>query len=558
MALATNRVPCPRPLDKPAAVGLLGLILAYHRTPLAFPRLGTQPLPAEFPAALAAVGAALTPEPDPELARQWGTTPAELVAATRFFVRHVLLTPDGDYYRWLGVHADADPETLRLHYRLLIRLCHPDRDPTHGYGPSVQLNQAYATLSDPDRRRQYDEGRCPAPLPPSWNEWAAPIQGLALPLRAFQPVRHRRPEVYRVAFGTLALFLISSALILRHLNQSPVSVPSGDPQPPPASQIISSSSLPPVSASVEENKANIAAAPREDRPSSTPPAETGPDLKALTVSPPPEPKPTGQKPAPLVQRAQKAEAQTNQQEPPIVLTKAPSAALGEGAQAEATRETREHSLPAPRQEALGGVAASQRASVALAAQEPPKTSEKAKVKRAEPEELKETKGGQKASAQPQVSAAPPSSESLEKRTALDNPARTLPSPRPLAPPPPPPTAAAQALLERLQAAYANQDASALAELFTPDAQVNEGRGQALIRARYADLFRRANGTALRFQDIEWRVLGPDRIQGQGRVVVRVRYRGESAWQAATARCTLTVVRGPKGDYRFARLQYHPD
>ena len=64
---------------------------------------------------------------------------------------------NGDCYSILGVPAAATTEEIRAAYRRLARQYHPDLNT----GPEAEtrmkeINQAYATLSDPERRRHYD------------------------------------------------------------------------------------------------------------------------------------------------------------------------------------------------------------------------------------------------------------------------------------------------------------------------------------------------------------------------------------------------------------------
>jgi len=62
------------------------------------------------------------------------------------------------YYELLQVTSNADAETIAAAYRSLIKRQHPDvsTDP-NANRISQKLNQAYATLSDPVRRRKYDD-----------------------------------------------------------------------------------------------------------------------------------------------------------------------------------------------------------------------------------------------------------------------------------------------------------------------------------------------------------------------------------------------------------------
>lgn len=59
-----------------------------------------------------------------------------------------------DYYSILGVNKDASPQELKKAYRKLAMKHHPDKG---GDGKKfAQINEAYDTLSDPQKRQQYD------------------------------------------------------------------------------------------------------------------------------------------------------------------------------------------------------------------------------------------------------------------------------------------------------------------------------------------------------------------------------------------------------------------
>lgn len=66
----------------------------------------------------------------------------------------------GDYYGLLGVTRTASPQEVRKAYLKLARRYHPDRhDGDHRATAEQQMqtiNEAWNTLSDPEKRRSYD------------------------------------------------------------------------------------------------------------------------------------------------------------------------------------------------------------------------------------------------------------------------------------------------------------------------------------------------------------------------------------------------------------------
>jgi len=61
-----------------------------------------------------------------------------------------------DYYCVLGVDDDAPMEVIKVAYRALAKSCHPDFLGQKGHNICILLNEAYAVLSDPDCRQQYN------------------------------------------------------------------------------------------------------------------------------------------------------------------------------------------------------------------------------------------------------------------------------------------------------------------------------------------------------------------------------------------------------------------
>ncbi|MBO2974554.1 J domain-containing protein [Burkholderia pseudomallei] len=62
------------------------------------------------------------------------------------------------HYDVLRVTRDAPPEVIRAAYKALSQTWHPDRNPSPDASAAMQaLNAAYAVLSDPARRADYDQ-----------------------------------------------------------------------------------------------------------------------------------------------------------------------------------------------------------------------------------------------------------------------------------------------------------------------------------------------------------------------------------------------------------------
>ncbi|MDD2920245.1 DnaJ domain-containing protein [Rhodoferax sp.] len=140
--------------------------------------------------------------------------------SARFFVRTVMLRPGVDFYTLLGVQQSFDAEVLREHYRLMIRMTHPDFVASGESWPAdaaARINQAHDVMVSAVKREGYratlDGARAwPAPRP---------VAAHGQRPRARVAVANGRWP----AFRTLA---VSAAVVLLALTALVMSWPSSD------------------------------------------------------------------------------------------------------------------------------------------------------------------------------------------------------------------------------------------------------------------------------------------------------------------------------------------
>lgn len=72
-----------------------------------------------------------------------------------------------DYYEFLQISPNAEPQTITRIYRFLASRLHPDNPETGDADKFRLLREAYETLSDPDRRAKYDANYNDAVPPPA-------------------------------------------------------------------------------------------------------------------------------------------------------------------------------------------------------------------------------------------------------------------------------------------------------------------------------------------------------------------------------------------------------
>lgn len=66
-----------------------------------------------------------------------------------------------DFYKELGISSSANPDEVKKAYRKLARDLHPDKNPGDSAAEErfKAVSEAHAVLSDPDKRKEYDEAR---------------------------------------------------------------------------------------------------------------------------------------------------------------------------------------------------------------------------------------------------------------------------------------------------------------------------------------------------------------------------------------------------------------
>ena len=92
-----------------------------------------------------------------------------------------------DYYQILGVSRDASPAAIKRAYRRLAKKYHPDLATEAAVPEFQELQNAFETLADTERRQRYDEtlGRSERNDPLSWSFVRSPAAGDLR--RPFQP-----------------------------------------------------------------------------------------------------------------------------------------------------------------------------------------------------------------------------------------------------------------------------------------------------------------------------------------------------------------------------------
>lgn len=84
---------------------------------------------------------------------------SESAEGTAAVARWVMAEQKRDYYEVLGVDKNADEAAIKKAYRVLAKKYHPDMNPGDAEAEKKfkEASEAYAVLSDPEKKRQYDQ-----------------------------------------------------------------------------------------------------------------------------------------------------------------------------------------------------------------------------------------------------------------------------------------------------------------------------------------------------------------------------------------------------------------
>jgi len=123
------------------------------------------------------------------------------------------------YYDILRVNRGTAPEGVRRAYRSLAQRYHPDKLHSSNDAARVMaaLNEAYAVLSDPDKRARYDRAIARAQAP-AGAPYRAPHRAAGAP-----PVREAAWPWW-LLFGTIAFAMTAIGTVTYHMIVPTVAV----------------------------------------------------------------------------------------------------------------------------------------------------------------------------------------------------------------------------------------------------------------------------------------------------------------------------------------------
>jgi hypothetical protein len=200
----------------------INLALDLARMPALAHSIEKPPLPTDiFEVMRIAAG---SPEACQLASRATGQPAAVLIEAARFYVQQVLLRPDADSYRVLGLPPGASRELARCHLRCLLQWLHPDvnRDWDSVYAERVlkAWGEVSANVSRPSNSRSHvptgPGSKAPLDCGPRRMPW---IETPQKKMKA-KPKHVLMPVAKRVGIGVAAAALLVAVVIAVFAAQS--------------------------------------------------------------------------------------------------------------------------------------------------------------------------------------------------------------------------------------------------------------------------------------------------------------------------------------------------
>lgn len=463
---------------------VLTLALAFHAGPLRYQGYvqGSDRLPQPMTVLLAVA------DENSAIAQDWAGQLAvdrsRLAAAARFFIEQVCFQPDAPPRRILGVPEDASLDMVREHYRLLIRLFHPDRHDLSDHWSDRFAERVTSAYNELRRRLAVAgsgsvEGAADV-VHDAWGQQLAPgfepsvpRPTLTDPSLGAPPSFALRPRAAQRSIVIVLVLLVVGAVVfavVRQPDELETTVRMTPPQRPlPGSSAASQTAT--VAPALPESAPAPATAPDaivddEVRPVAEPVIAAtrsveDPDEGAQTVIR----QPAGSPPRrPIIARPQPQPA-------PVVIAEAP-----------APRPTPVLAPPAPAV----------------------------------------------APASPQPAPAPSSAQVAEAPPAPQAPPRELTE------------SELELLAARFQHAYEHGDLNRFLALFSDDVRSNGGQGREVLRRDYRLLFGTTEMRRVEVLHINWRLLAGEAV-GSGRIRILVRHRGESQNRVVSGTLQLSAA-----------------
>jgi hypothetical protein len=200
----------------------IDLALDLARMPALAHSIEAPPIPADvFEVMRIAAGA---PEACQLASRATGQPAAVLIESARFYLQQVLLRPDADSYRVLGLRPGASRELARQHMRCLLQWLHPDvnRDWDSAYAQRVLTawRELSADISHPSNSYSHAPAglRSKAPLESGLKPmpWIKKSQKK----KKMEPKHVIMPVIRRVGIGVAAAGLLMAVVIAVYAAQS--------------------------------------------------------------------------------------------------------------------------------------------------------------------------------------------------------------------------------------------------------------------------------------------------------------------------------------------------